>query len=115
MEVENGTSINHPVVTADDQSALLLIIALFLMVTFVFSIVGRVSISYGMTKTVTVNDLVAVVALAFGVGQTAAISVATKDGLGKKQSLLTENQVSDIIKVSRYCPVISFTRSTDLV
>lgn len=105
MDVQNSTL--HRVVTANDKSALLLILALFLMITFVFAVVGRVSMSYTMTKSITVNDWVIMGALACGVAQTAAISVATDDGLGKKQSLLANNKVMDVVKVGCYSHVVS--------
>jgi len=88
----------HRVVTPDDQSALILIIVLFLMVTFTLSVFGRVAVRYGMTRSVTEDDWGAIAATVFGLAQSVAVAIGTKSGLGKAERLLSSSQVSDVVK-----------------
>ena len=91
---------SHRVVTPDDQSALILIIALFLLVASILAVFGRVAIRYGMTKSVTRDDWAAALATLLGLAQTVAIAVATESGLGKVEHRLSSAHISRVIKVS---------------
>lgn len=95
-----NSSPSHRVITPDDQSALILILALFLMVTFTLTVIGRVAVRYGMTRSVTMDDWEACLATLLGIAQTIAITAGTKSGLGIAEHLLSSSQISNVIKVS---------------
>ncbi|KAI3390863.1 hypothetical protein diail_8473 [Diaporthe ilicicola] len=84
---------SQPVVTPDDFSSIPKIISWFLGVTSVLFVITKIVTKLSMTRTFAIDDAAIITALAFSIGMVVAVSVQGDNGLGKRESSLTESQL----------------------
>ncbi|KAH9832789.1 hypothetical protein Tdes44962_MAKER00270 [Teratosphaeria destructans] len=88
----------HAVVTPQDHGAVLSIAAWFLMVTMILTASLRFSIRFLTSHIPGWDDAALLVALIFGIMEVIAVSVSVNLGLGKRGSLLPDEQREDVSK-----------------
>ncbi|KAJ5211545.1 uncharacterized protein N7498_003191 [Penicillium cinerascens] len=69
-----------------------------LMVTIIFSVLGRLWTKFQLFKKLTVDDLLIVASLVFGVGQTIAVSLAVGSGYGKHYKDVSGAELDQVMK-----------------
>lgn len=70
-----------------------------LLVTIVFSVAARLGTKLHLFKKLTLDDLLIVSSLAFGIGQSIAVSLAVASGYGKHYKEVSDTEADEIMKV----------------
>lgn len=70
-----------------------------LLVTIVFSVAARLGTKLHLFKKLTLDDLLIVSSLAFGIGQNIAVSLAVASGYGKHYKEVSSTEADEIMKV----------------
>ncbi|KAL2273679.1 hypothetical protein FJTKL_04137 [Diaporthe vaccinii] len=111
---------SQPVVTPDDYSSIPSIISWFLGVTSVLFVATKIVTKLSMTRSFALDDAAIITALAFSIGMVIAVSIQAQNGLGKRESSLSE---SDLIAFEKgvyatgflYITTLFFSKSSVLV
>ncbi|KAJ5636982.1 hypothetical protein N7490_006861 [Penicillium lividum] len=74
------------------------IAALYLLVMMIMAVLIRLAFRFSMLRSFQRDDGMISLALVFGIAQSALIFQGTKDGMGKRQSALSTQQVIDVEK-----------------
>lgn len=73
-----------------------------LLVTVIFSVFARLGTKIRLFKKLTVDDLLIIASLAFGVGQSIAVSLAVGSGYGKHYKDVSNAELDQVMKVCIY-------------
>lgn len=71
----------------------------FLLVTIIFSVSARLGTKFRLFKKLTIDDLLIIASLAFGVGQSIAVSLAVGSGYGKHYKDVSNAEKEQVMKV----------------
>jgi hypothetical protein len=90
----------QPVVTPDDYSSIPSIISWFLGVSTVLFVATKIITKLSMTRKFAIDDAAILIALVFSIGMVVTVSIQGQNGLGKRESSLSESQLDTFEKVS---------------
>ncbi|OCK74153.1 hypothetical protein K432DRAFT_410102 [Lepidopterella palustris CBS 459.81] len=88
----------HATITPDDHGALLAMTTWFLMVTMILATSTRIIVRYTTQHVPGFDDILVLVATAFGIGSAIAISLAVNKGLGRRISSLGQTEIDTLQK-----------------
>ncbi|EEQ35749.1 hypothetical protein McanMca71_007984 [Microsporum canis] len=86
--------VRHTVVTPDDHGPIIQIVAWFAMVVMILATTLRLSVRYLTSHIPGIDDAIVVGSMLVNIAGVIAISLAVTQGLGKRESKLSEQQVS---------------------
>lgn len=88
----------HGIITDDNVGPIISIITLLFMVTMVLAVILRILVRFTTSLVPGADDGVILLALLTALGEVIAIAVSVNNGLGRRESLLSADQLSSVQK-----------------
>ncbi|KAM5489299.1 hypothetical protein MaudMau93_003548 [Microsporum audouinii] len=106
--------VRHTVVTPDDHGPIIQIVAWFAMVVMILATTLRLSVRYLTSHIPGIDDAIVVGSMLVNIAGVIAISLAVTQGLGKRESKLSEQQVSRAGQVAFWSAATGIDVLTDI-
>ncbi|QUC21747.1 uncharacterized protein UV8b_05990 [Ustilaginoidea virens] len=120
QQMEEATAATQPLVTQNDFSSIPIVISWLAAVVVVLCVAAKLAMKLNMVRKLALDDSCILLSLAFSIGMTAGVITACHNGLGKRQSGLSDRELQIYQKAVyaarlMYILTLAFSKASVLV